>query len=301
MFGWHIVIIGLLSVALLSTAQSERQTSHAMTLPEAIDTMRPSIVQISYEAMDLPAEVRRQTGRGWAIGSLGTGFFVNSEGYVVTALHVIRGGQTILQQIQAGRKQMLVGLAIPNTEDERGNKMIGNFVLVQFDIVDKDERHDLVLLKLRRNPFKGEVKSGFVIAGKEIPLPVRVASLTSKRPREGAPVAISGYPLGQPILVTNGGSVAASWSFDIAQVQPPGAPDWFRVPDIADSYLVDVEVNRGNSGGPTYLTDSGAVIGVCVRSEPAPVRNQNGQNVVINSHQCIQLWADCRCSHSLRD
>jgi hypothetical protein len=58
-------------------------------------------------------------------------------------------------------------------------------------------------------------------------------------------------------------------------------------PDIADAYLVDVEVNRGNSGAPVYLTENAAVIGVCVGSKPAPVRDQQGDNVRIGNRELL--------------
>ena len=54
------------------------------------------------------------------------------------------------------------------------------------------------------------------------------------------------------------------------------------MPDIADTYLVDSEVNPGNSGGPVYLVESAEIIGVCVATKPAPVRDEQGNPVSIN-------------------
>lgn len=244
-----------------------------MTVAEAIEHIRPSIVQITYLASDLSDELRRQIGgKPFISGPLGTGFLVNSDGYVITALHVITKGRMELERLQAGRKAMFVGLATPNTETMRGN-----FALVHFELIDQDPPHDLALLKLRQNPFEGEVKSGIRVAGDEIPLLFGVASLKLQRPQDGAAVAISGYPLGQPVLVTNAGWMATSWSFEIHEIQPPGAPDWFRIPDVADSYLADVEINPGNSGGPVYLVEKGTVIGLCSGSKPTPVTEVLGQ------------------------
>lgn len=251
-----------------------------MTLADSIEAIRPSIVQIGYEVSRLSETVRRRIGQDWANGSLGTGFFVNSAGYVITARHVITEGTTFLNQIQAGEKRMVVGLAIPNAENMRGN-----FILIEFELIDEDERHDLALLKLKRNPFKGEVTSGIKIGNQETPLPVLAAPMREERPRDGEAIAISGYPLGQPVLITNAGSLATVWSYDTAEVRLPGAPEWFRFPDIADSYLADVETNRGNSGGPVYLSENGTVIGVCVGAKAAPVRYQGGSDVSLNNQQ----------------
>lgn len=51
---------------------------------------------------------------------------------------------------------------------------------------------------------------------------------------------------------------------------------WFRIPEIADSYLTDVETNPGNSGAPVYLAENANVIGVCVANKPALIRDDQG-------------------------
>lgn len=65
-------------------------------------------------------------------------------------------------------------------------------------------------------------------------------------------------------MITTSGHVATAAGVDLQEIRPPGAPDWFTFPDAKDSYLIDVAVNPGNSGGPVYKTYSGDVIAVCV-------------------------------------
>ncbi len=246
-----------------------------MSLAQAIDRIRPVVVQIGFMAAgrDLMEKIRRPFVRV----PLGTGFFVNSEGYVVTTNHVIQEGVRLTNRMRAERVGIEVGLAQANTENMRGN-----FAVVDFDIVAEDNRHDLALLKLKRNPFMGEVRSGIVIGDKELPLLHGVGSLDPNRPKEGVPIGVSGYPLGLPVLVTNGGFVASSWHFGIEEVSVPNAPDWFRMPDIADSYLMDAEVNGGNSGGPVYLEENAAIIGMCQATLQAYVTDKSGDAVSVS-------------------
>jgi hypothetical protein len=48
--------------------------------------------------------------------------------------------------------------------------MRGNFSVVDFNIIAFDSYNDIALLKVSKNPFKGEAHSGFVINGEELPL-----------------------------------------------------------------------------------------------------------------------------------
>lgn len=252
-----------------------------MEVAQAVDQVRPSIIQIMFHASDFSNGLRMQLGKPFISRTLGTGFIVNSGGYVITARHVVKDiGQLMEYFKEAGTKQLYVGLAIPNTENMRGN-----FSIVQFNVADEDALHDLVLLKLKRNPFKGEVRSGITINSKEIPLLFGTATLNPDRPKDGAAVGISGYPLNEPVLVTNVGWMATSWAFETKEVSVPGAPDWFYYLEIADSYLADVQANPGNSGAPVYLIGDGTVIGVCIASKLVPIVDQWRNVVTINGQQ----------------
>ena len=248
-----------------------------MNLSDAIERIKPTIVQISFVASGLAPEFQAKINKPVFNHVLGTGFFINSGGYVLTARHVIEGGKKIAKVIPATNKRILVGLAIPNTKNMRSN-----FVFIDFDLVDEDVRHDMVLLKLRKNPFQGEISSGFVIKDKELPLLYDVPILNLNRPRDGTPLGISGYPLKETVLVTNSGGLATCWGTDIKEVHISGAPPTFTIPDISDVYLADIEVNPGDSGAPVYDIENATIIGLCVASKLAPVRDQNGDNIIVN-------------------
>lgn len=272
-----LTIIGFTSCVPSNVSAKTSPKGKAMSLASAVESIRASVVQITFVANDLSEELRKRIGKPYLHTPIGTGFLVNRDGYVITARHVIEGGLSLVQdneKVKAGRKRLLIGIAQPLNDNFRGN-----FSLVEFDVVGTDARHDLALLKLKLNPFKGEVRTGIVVNGKEVPLLFETASLRIRRPVDGEDIGVSGYPLQSPVLVTKGGWVASSWSYDVGMIEIAGAPPGFSFPDIADSYLADIDINPGNSGGPVYSKEDAAVIGVAVAVRNTQVTDEKGLEV----------------------
>ena len=149
------------------------------------------------------------------------------------------GGRTY----PAGRNRLLIGLPWPNTETKH-LEIRGSFSLVAFTVLDTDSVHDLALLKPVR-PLNGGSAAVFSVA----------------RPTDGERLAVSGYPLLENVLITTSGAVASSWAYHEGQQPVSGRPG-IALPKIEDVFLVDMHVNHGNSGGPVYSVNTGAVIGV---------------------------------------
>jgi S1-C subfamily serine protease len=196
--------------------------------------------------------------------ALGTGFVMSLEGYVVTANHVVETGFEALRNLQSEMKMLSIGFAYANTQQMRAN-----FTLVPFDLVETDRIHDIALLKLKSKEIPP-------LVGNVPPLKLEPVTLNNDRPEDGVAIGISGYPVNQSVLVTNGGFIATSWAFDLQGLKSPETPGLYRKLDVADSYLADVNVNPGNSGGPVYLASDGSVIGICVGYLPTNVTDTKG-------------------------
>jgi S1-C subfamily serine protease len=113
-------------------------------------------------------------------------------------------------------------------------------------------------------------------------------SLRAERPRDGTSIAVSGYPLGESVLVTNHGTVASAWGLELDKRPDPATPSVTS----RDVYLGDLQSNPGNSGGPVYATEDGAVIGVLVAGRLTAV-DAGGAPAVIDG---VALQADAGLS-----
>lgn len=258
-----------------------------MERSKSINRISPTIVQISLFASGLSAELQKKVQKPVLLHILGTGFFVNSDAYVITARHVIIEGSNLIQNIQATSKKILVGLSMPNTKNMRAN-----FSLVDFEVIDEDVNHDLILIKLKKNPFKHEIHSSLVINGKEVPLLYGIPTFNSDRQEAGLPIGISGYPLNETILVNNSGWIATSWSTSFK--------------NIKDAYLGDIEINQGDSGAPVYLIEDSSIIGLCVAMKRAPVIDQqnlgysSGLSIIVPTCHILDLLDKNKISYKVK-
>jgi S1-C subfamily serine protease len=220
-----------------------------VTLSDVIDAVRPCIVQITCTLLGLTKdELEALGGRAVVSRPLGTGFLVDDQGHVVTAQHVLKGAKDVAADFPHADIHIGIGLAYPNSDQLRGN-----FRVTPFEVLEEDNEHDLALLRMRVNPFSGEIDAGIEVDGRTVKPSYGVSSLRTRRPRDGDPICVSGYPLGEPVMVTNGGMVASSWSVQLDDYS-----------NLRDVYLGDVQSNPGNSGGPVYDSTDGAVLGVLV-------------------------------------
>lgn len=235
-----LVLNVALTVVLLTSV-----TAASQQLPDTIDRVRPSIVQVELDCVYRDNSTKQK----W-----GTAFLVSKEGFAVTAAHVVTcpSGTLASQRVQ-------LGLPLVYSLTDQTQKK-GNFKFIDSDVIEREDAHDVALLKLSRNPFGEEIQSGFTWEGKPLPLmPLGVALLSTRTVREGESVAVSGFPFVSPVLFTNAGIIASTRSAHDFNTEVPG----LHVRVTSDFYLADMTVNEGNSGGPVYDA-SGGVIGIAL-------------------------------------
>ena len=225
-----------------------------MDLADAIDYVRPCIVQIA---------VLPRAGAHGTLNVLGTGFWVSENGLVMTAGHVIEEAQRLMASLPGSR--LMIGQSIPSITDPEFT-IRGSFNYLESEVVEEDPRHDIALIQAMKNPFAIEQRPIIKTSAPDTdvyPL-LGLATLSTSEVRDGEQIGVSGYPLAEPALVTTSGGIASALGANIQQAQALGVPLGYTIPNIADSYLADVAVNPGNSGGPVYRISDGGVIGVCV-------------------------------------
>jgi S1-C subfamily serine protease len=262
----------VLAAVLLASVQlvsKDKRTNQPQTLPQAIASIRNAIVQIDIVSPDIPSMEL----------PLGTGFLVSREGYVITAAHVIKAGTEALERIKSDHKHLAVGMPYDFNEDGHFVLYPGTFTFQAFETIELDERADIALLKLVKNPFDSGFSLG-TVDGRSVPVRFGTVSVSSGEPVEGTAIGVSGYPFGNPTLVTNSGIVASA-GYNL-RGGPPDSPD-----HSGNVYLFDAAANPGNSGGPVYIASSGVVLGLCKGFINDPVTDQFGTPVQLPTGQVL--------------
>jgi len=177
-------------------------------------------------------------------GTVGTAFFINDDGYFVTANHVLD------LPPDAG----YLTVTIRQTD--------GGGAGLWFDIIERDGGHDVALCRAKN--YEAYRKSGPVAKRYGFPgFVLGSLRLSETPPILGTIIALPGFPLGSWNPTVQFGTLAAT---ETINPNVSGVPKGRR-------FLLQVAVvaNQGNSGSPVIDVNTGEVVGIVIQAIPAPL------------------------------
>jgi S1-C subfamily serine protease len=211
-------VIAVMSCAIAVFTASKLSAQRFPDHPET----RSAICPVIYSVDQSPGV------RGYEYVFYGNAFFINEQGYLVTAAHV-------LSEVQGSAKPSIV---VPRREAPPR--------LVSINIIATDRVRDIAILRAVPNPF----------AGRNI---VSYLSLASRGPDKGEPVLAAAlrpshlrdpHSFDAPDQESDPGAVVDSFDEPLDKGVPP-----------TEIFLFSHEVLRGQSGAPV-LNAAGEVVGI---------------------------------------
>ncbi len=174
----------------------------------------------------------------------GTGFFISSDGYFITAQHVVKE-VTDFSKIHFSLPEVTMVKHITHVKDWPEY----DISLLKTDFLKNNTRE---LFKEREDfPYLEPDFNNYM---------------------EGTPVYSYGFPLPETFIRGNFGFVNINTRVTSAVISSTKEKvKAFRSPSDAKFYSIDNSLIYGNSGGPVILQESGKVIGLCVRFQPVPI------------------------------
>ena len=245
---------------------------------DLVDLVRPAVVQVAVKISGIPTmnaipPSLANCFRTLSVCTVGTGFFVNSDGDVVTASHVANGGQgnpselgiqQIIQILAARGIQAtsIIAVSIPNVETSH-IVVSGGIKLFSVELTAVDPQHDIAIFHTKINPFTNMPKTFAGLGTVGFPqTKATFVQLSLRRPRDGEEVFACGFPFGEPGLVITSGAIASAWKSETL-ITAAGTQN----PMSIGAYWADLSINPGNSGGPVFRPRDQAVIGMAVESK----------------------------------
>ncbi len=268
-----IVVICLMS---LSLQISCKKTS----LTQITRTISLLVVQIVY----IPPLTEGETVATNIV--IGSGFIVNDDYYVITAGHLLDTGEQYMAGAQSGGGKLGVVIQPP-----QGASGTGGQTWNDFDIVARDEEHDLALLKTKMSvatsPFNGETLhlvqfsnglSGSINLG-DAPIIEDIALTMS--------IGITGYTSENLSPETLTGTVTSGESSAL-----PSSSFTFTTGGtlyiIMGYHRTDMTSNATLTGSPVYSIKTGKIVGMCIsRAQNTP--DQAGELVVIPGKYILEI------------
>jgi len=258
----------------------------AQSPPEPLSSVASAVVAVGVVALDPPAGSSAAASMAERPASIhGSGFFVSKNGDVITALHVVRAAEQAQEQMQGTENRLFIGL--PGA---------AGFAPIPAELVGVDEVHDLALLRIipprnkarqdpaHREPQPPTASSRNQESGKTPPVPavnensnsdpasgsptrsaINFVKLSPTRPKDGALIEAAGLPAMTGLaMVFNTGHLADTMLLRPGNfiVKSPAQGEAAQRANRHEFYLADLKSDEGMSGGPVYLVDNGAVIGV---------------------------------------
>jgi S1-C subfamily serine protease len=169
------------------------------------------------------------SARGYHYSFFGNGFFINEQGYLLTAAHVVETFR------DGGQPYILVSR--PNSPPR----------LVKASIIAVDSEHDVAILRATPNPFTGKHNVTFLALSSDPATPGQAVLALSLHP----PKQQNANTFQVPREDRFSGEVLSYESTQLEKSAP-----------AAEIFLLSHPVNLGQSGSPVLALDSRAVVGL---------------------------------------
>jgi S1-C subfamily serine protease len=220
------------------------------------------LTQLATYSVDLPD----QNIRGMP-SPTGTGFFVSTDGWFITAAHVITKNGRADGPVRGDIDQAWL-----MKEARPGEFMRGMCQAVSFEYIDPPTDFALLKVDFAANADKDYLRdrSGFPYI-----------EVSCRDLEEGEPVYAFGYPLSEANLAVNNQNMVIGHSAHSPRVTSAivastmESTKMFSSSEDVKVYVLDKALNYGNSGGPIIATDTGKVHAICSHFQPIYIPQQH--------------------------